>query len=114
MTGEEEVFEDELDIVSEGDAEDEVEETLIFCWRDANRACGPECTAYDARALEDDRFSTCMILNTERASSRSYAVIGQELKRLNDAAAVGTKKTDSEAYAAKLKELDKPPPEVKT
>lgn len=96
----------------DGDSEEE----LIFCWKNSNRACSPDCVAFDERALDDDRFSSCIMINVKRADSKALATIGAQLKRQNEAyeqfAVKASGKKASEEYAQKLKELDRDPPEV--
>jgi len=98
-----------------------------MCWRDSTRYCGSECTAYDERCHQDLRWSPCLILNIKRVQSKSQANIAIEMKRYNDQKDDDDKKLgetlkdfqswrkrqESEAYAAKIREMDVPPPEVK-
>jgi hypothetical protein len=104
----------------------EEDEQVICCWRNISRVCGPDCVAFDERSLNDGRFSACLLINNERTKSRALAAlatIGHELKRQNDfyesdarkeLEKANKKRVEAEAYAQKLKDLDKPPPEVKS
>lgn len=100
---------------------DDVEEGVSVCWRDAARACGEDCTAFDDRFEEDPRFRPCLLLNIQRQSSKSYSIIAQELRRLNDAgdkvdsaaSEALAKRREADAYADYIKENSPLPPEIK-
>lgn len=110
-----------------------------YCWRDGSRMCQGECVAYDDRCQADPVWSPCILLNIQRAQAKSHANLAAELKRYNDikqeekdkireafshikpelVTEPGERrnfasKEEAEAYAQKLKEMDKPPPEIKT
>lgn len=101
-----------------------VEEIDQYCWRDTGRPCSSECVAYDEKSQVNGLWSPCILLNLKRAQAKSYANIAAELKRYNDrkdaydkelrsVLAHTAKKTESQAYAEKVKEMDRPPPEIK-
>ncbi len=111
------------------DGDDVIEEEEQFCWRDSSRLCGKECVAYDEKCEGDSRWLPCILLNIQRAQAKSFANIATELKRYNDRkdtsdeemrdVLVGVnemrrKREEADAYAEKLKEMDQPPPEIKT
>ena len=98
------------------------DEQVIYCWRDTSRACNVDCVAFDERSLGDERFNACILINVKRADSKSLSLIGTQLKRQNDfydsdaareVERANQKRLEAEAYAQKLKDLDKSPPEVK-
>ena len=113
------------------------EEGVSVCWRDAARACGEDCTAFDDRFEEDPRFLPCLLLNIQRQQAKSFSRLAQELKNLNDtmdqnsrfvapseedvkealnrmrAEESAQKRQEAEAYAQKMKELTPDPPEIK-
>lgn len=64
--------------------EDEVEEQLLVCWKDANRACGPDCIAYDHRAEDNERYRPCLLLNVQRQQANALVNLANEMKRRND------------------------------
>jgi hypothetical protein len=98
------------------------EESEMYCWKDDTRSCGEDCVAFDVRSLDDSLWNPCLLLNLKRAKAKSLANIATELKRQNDFYEKADedmlrrleKRRESEAYAAKVKEMDAPPPEVKT
>jgi hypothetical protein len=111
--------------------EHDEDELLMSCWRLESKVCGPDCVAYDERCRENPVFNPCLVLNLQRAQAKSLSNIAEEMKRQNDfyesdAAQLAERegqrrveaehraaKAEAEAYAAKVKEMDKPPPEIK-
>lgn len=120
-------FEDDLQ--DDPDVED-VSETTMMCWKETTRVCGGDCVAFDERSMRDPRFSLCIVLNSERQQAVSLAGIKSQLQRQCDFAekesaiiiqeAVDAKRLrveydkrcEAEARAQKIKDLDRPPPEV--
>lgn len=68
----------------EPEPDDDVEESLVTCWRDGTRPCDVECVAYEDRVEEDSRYNPCMLINLKRGFNASAAGIAKELKRQND------------------------------
>ena len=118
---------------------EQVEEVEQYCWRDGARRCGVDCVAYDEKCEADAVWSPCLLLNLRRAQAKSHANIAAELKRQNDfyegeaqelikregqrrvemeaeleKERQARKKAEAEAYAAKVKEMDAPPPKITT
>jgi cell pole-organizing protein PopZ len=106
----------------------EEEELLMSCWRIETKVCGPDCVAYDERSAQNPVFSPCILLNLQRAQAKSLANIAEELKRYNDSSEAAIqqavesnevaleqaeKRAEAKAYGEKVKEMDKPPPEIK-
>jgi len=97
------------------------EEVEQFCWRDSGRQCGGECVAYDDRCEVDPIWSPCLLINIKRAKAKSLANLSVETKRFNDRFVQDEEQVKrleklraTEAYARKVKEMDAPPPEIKT
>lgn len=116
---------------------DEMEESEQMCWRDGSRMCGQDCVAYDEKCEDDSRWLPCTLLNIKRAKAKSFSLLAQELRKLNDtmdqnsrfvapseedvkealnrmrAEESAQKRQEAEAYAQKIKEMDPGPPEIK-
>ena len=101
--------------------EEVADEQLAVCWRDNNRACGTDCVAYDDRAMEDERFKPCLLLNIQRQQANSLGKLSaaaskifEIVEKVDDKATESlVKKREAEEYAQKIKEMPSPP-EIKT
>jgi hypothetical protein len=55
--------------------DEHVIEQELFCWMPSNadRQCGPDCVAFDARFVSDQRVTSCMVLNITKSIGLSLA-----------------------------------------
>lgn len=57
------------------------DETPAECWRDQSRICSESCVAFDARALSDERFNCCLVLNNSRMQTKILDQIYRAISR---------------------------------
>lgn len=80
----------------------------LYCWLpgNSNRPCSGECVAYDASFAEDQRKSSCHVLNSIRSSAFSLAMLQKVMTSTKD-------KEGSKRMAEQIKTLTGPIPEVR-
>lgn len=79
----------------------------LYCWMPGNsdRECGGGCVAYDPSFEQDQRRTSCMVLNSIRSAAFALNMLGISAKRQNKTSEMLEKKRQ-------LDELSPPPPEV--
>jgi len=80
----------------------------LFCWlpSNADRECGPDCMAYDARFTVEPKLSACSLLNIAKSLALSAAQIAQPLVKMS-------KRRESADLATAIKNVTAEPPSVK-
>ena len=96
---------------------------ILLCWRNPTFTCDESCSAFDERALNDDRFRPCLLLNVQRQQANALVKLASEVQRWNNDNSKASARREEETskvveYFEKFrKQMEHtelpPPPEIK-